>query len=250
LATTDRFLLEQARQYDVRALAEIYDRYAQPIYRYLYRYLGDATHAEDLTSEVFLKLLQTLNTPRQPRDQLQGWLYRVARNLAMDWFRHQGKAATVSLDEELVADGDLPLASLEKQQAQQQLRQALSQLTPDQQQVIILRFAQGLSIAHIGQLMEKSEGAIKLLQHRAINRLKRLLQRQEKFDEKKRGRAIRRVSAASNAGPTGRGTPGSSGANGQASVGSRRATAATTSGLGARPAAPPGRSGPASDQED
>jgi RNA polymerase sigma-70 factor (ECF subfamily) len=180
LATTDRLLLEQARQYDVRALAEIYDRYAQPIYRYLYRYLGNATHAEDLTSEVFLRLLQVLNTPREPRDQLQGWLYRVARNLAMDWFRHQSRGVLVSLDEELAADCDLPLAALEKQQAQQQLRQAISQLTPDQQQVIILRFAEGLSIARIGQLMEKSEGAVKLLQHRAIKRLKGLLQRQEK----------------------------------------------------------------------
>ena len=85
MTTNDSVLLERAREYDAQALAEIWDRYAEPIYRYAYRFVGDAHLAEDLTSDVFLKLLQVLGTSRAPREQLQGWLYRVARNLAVDW---------------------------------------------------------------------------------------------------------------------------------------------------------------------
>jgi RNA polymerase sigma-70 factor (ECF subfamily) len=180
LATPDVELLERAREYDAQALAEIYDRYAESIYRYLYRYLGDAAHAEDLTCEVFLKLLQVVKTHRAPRDRLQGWLYRVAHNLAMDWFRQRGKGATLSLEEEWISGADPPSTVIEKNQARQQLRAAICQLTADQQQVILLRFGEGLRLADVSRLMDKSEGAVKILQHRAVQRLRKLLDREER----------------------------------------------------------------------
>lgn len=176
MTTPDSQLLEQAREYNAQALAEIYDRYAESIYRYLYRYLGDAAQAEDLTSEVFLKLLQVLNTRQAPRDRLQGWLYRVAHNLAMDWFRRESKTAHWTLDERLVAEGDAPPTAVEKLQTRQQLLAAIGQLTLDQQQVILLRFGEGLKIAEVSQLLDKSEGAVKIMQHRAIKRLRKLLE--------------------------------------------------------------------------
>jgi RNA polymerase sigma-70 factor (ECF subfamily) len=179
LTTLDSQLLERARKDEAQALAEIYDRYAEAIYRYLYRYVGDASQAEDLTSEVFLKLLQVLNTSRAPRDRLQGWLYRVAHNLAMDWFRQAPKNATLLLDEGLVAGDDSPLAEVEKRQTRQQLRAVIGQLTPDQQQVILLRFGEGFKISEVSRLMSKSEGAVKILQHRAIKRLRKLMDFQE-----------------------------------------------------------------------
>jgi RNA polymerase sigma-70 factor (ECF subfamily) len=180
LTTAERELLQQAREYDAQTLAEIYDRYAEPIYRYLYRYLGDAAQAEDLTSEVFLRLLSVLNTPRAPRDQIQGWLYRVAHNLAMDWFRQQAKGGTLAPNESLPAEANSPLAQLEKRQAQGRLRAAIRELTVDQQRVLLLRFGQGCKIAEVAQLMGKSEGAVKILQHRAIRRLRKLLAPEEK----------------------------------------------------------------------
>jgi RNA polymerase sigma-70 factor (ECF subfamily) len=196
LTALDSVLLAQAREYDTQALAEIYDRYADRIYKYLYRHLGDAAQAEDLTSEVFLRLLQVLNTARAPRDHLLGWLYRVASNLATDWFRQQAKGSTVSLLEELVADEHSPLAALEKHEVRWRLRRAIGQLTSSQQQVILLRFGEGLRLAEIGQLMGKSEGAIKVLQHRAIRRLGKLLEREEKqVHEKMQGRPIRQSAA-------------------------------------------------------
>jgi RNA polymerase sigma-70 factor (ECF subfamily) len=187
LATNDSVLLERAREYDTQALAEIYDCYAESIYRYLYRYLGNAHLAEDLTSEVFLKLLQALGTSRAPRDQLKGWLYRVAHNLAMDWFRQQAKGEPLPLNEELASDDNAsPAARLEQHQGQHRLRQAIRQLTPSQQQVILLRFGEGLKIKQVGQLMDKSEGSIKLIQYRAVRRLRKILEREENRENEKR----------------------------------------------------------------
>jgi RNA polymerase sigma-70 factor, ECF subfamily len=193
-------LLEQARQYDSQALAEIYDLYSLSIYHYLYRFVGEAHTAEDLTSEVFLKLIHVLDTARAPREQLQGWLYRVARNLAVDWYRKRGKQEPLSLREDLVPSGESPLVKLEKDQDRQRLRRALLALTPDQQQVLLLRFAQELKIEEVAQIVGKSEGAVKLLQYRATRRLQKLLEREEKSDVEETSRAVRGVPAASGAG--------------------------------------------------
>ena len=176
MTTPDQQVLERARTYDAQALAEIYDRHAGPIYGYLFRVIGDAAHAEDLAGEVFLRLLQALRTSRAPRDNLEGWLYRVAHNLAMDLFRRQKKGPAVPLAEELVAQDSQPSDLVEDGQIKQQLRTGMRRLTPDQQQVILLRFAEGFPAAEVARLMGKSEGAVKVLQHRAVNRLRKLLE--------------------------------------------------------------------------
>jgi RNA polymerase sigma-70 factor (ECF subfamily) len=178
LTTLDRQLLDRALQYDAQALAEVYDAYAEPIYHYLYRYVGDAAQAEDLTGEVFVKLLQVFGTPRAPRDNLRGWLYRVAHNLAMDSFRRSGQGEMVELGEELVAGGEQPPAAAERREAQFQLRRAIGKLTADQQRVILLRYAQGLKISEVSQIMGKSQGAVKIVQHRATKRLRKLLSKE------------------------------------------------------------------------
>lgn len=175
MTTPDEQVLERARTLDAQALADIYDRYAAPVYRYLYRLLGEATQAEDLTGEVFLKLLEALSAKRGPRDRIDGWLFRVAHNLAMDHFRRQRKVPALPLDEELVAERDQPPEVVEQRLIAQQLRACLRRLTPEQQQVIALRFAEERPLAEVARLMGKTEGAIKTLQHRAVSRLRKLL---------------------------------------------------------------------------
>ena len=176
MTTPDQQVLERARTYDAQALAEIYDRHAGPIYGYLFRVIGDAAHAEDLAGEVFLRLLQALRTSRAPRDNLEGWLYRVAHNLAMDLFRRQKKRPAVPLAEELVAQEGQPSDLVEDGQTKQRLRERIHRLSSDQQQVVLLRFAEELPVAEVARLMGKSEGAVKILQHRALSRLRKLLQ--------------------------------------------------------------------------
>jgi RNA polymerase sigma-70 factor (ECF subfamily) len=202
LATNDSVvLLERAREYDAQALAEIYDRYAESIYRYVYRFVGDASLAEDLTSEVFLKLLQVLGTSRAPQEQLQGWLYRVARNLAVDWYRQQTKGVQFSLNEELTPGGDSAITRLEQLELHQDLIEAIHKLTPSQQQVIILRFGEGRKIGEVARLMGKSEGSVKLMQYRAVKRLRKLLENLEKRRKSQvRGRTRRNVAARASRG--------------------------------------------------
>jgi RNA polymerase sigma-70 factor (ECF subfamily) len=175
LTASEQQVLKRARAYDAQALADIYDGHAGPVYGYLYRLLGDPAQAEDLTSEVFLRLLQVLGTNREPRDRIDGWLYRVAHNLAMDHFRRQKKAPAVPLEENLVAEDRQPTDVVEERQTRQQLRACIHRLTSDQQRVVLLRFAEDLPLAEVARLMGKSEGAVKTLQHRALSRLRKLV---------------------------------------------------------------------------
>ena len=174
----ERLLLERARKYDPEALGEIHDGYSEKIYCYIYRYLGEARLAEDLTAEVFLKLLEAIKASKGPRTHLSAWLYRVAHNLVVDHFRRpQGES--LPLEEGLVAAPENVTVAVEKKLAQQQLRAAISHLTSDQQQVIVLKFIEGLSNAEVGQVLGKTEGAVKSLQHRALAALQRIMEREE-----------------------------------------------------------------------
>jgi RNA polymerase sigma factor (sigma-70 family) len=102
---------------------------------------------------------------------------------------------------DLVMDGDSPSFVIERRQTRQRLRAAICQLTAEQQQVILLRFGEGLKISEVSQVMGKSQGAVKILQHRAVKRLAKLLEREEiQFHEQKRSRAIRESFATGNAG--------------------------------------------------
>lgn len=170
----DGELLNRARAGESQALAEIYDRYAERIYRYLARLVGDAAQAEDLTGETFLRLLKALRAGRPPQ-QLDGWLYRVAHNLAMDWYRRQRDVKDQPWAEGTAAADDSPAHLLEQQETRQRLRHALRRLTADQQRVVVLRFGEGLRLAEVARLMGRSEGAIKILQHRALQRLRALM---------------------------------------------------------------------------
>jgi len=175
----ERLLLERAREYDPEALGEIYDGYSEKIYRYIYRYLSEARLAEDLTAEVFLKLLEAIKASKGPRTHLSAWLYRLAHNLVVDHFRRRPQGESLPLEEGLVAAPEDVTVVVEKKLAQQQLRAAISHLTTDQQQVIVLKFVEGLSNAKVGQVLGKTEGAVKSLQHRALDALHGIMEGEE-----------------------------------------------------------------------
>ena len=169
----DRLLLKRVQRYDQEALAEVYDRYFDPIYRYLNYRLSEAEVAADLAGDVFLALVNALKGGKAPQISLSGWLYTVARNLAADYIKSKGR--TVSLIEELVADEPSMTDRAHLSQLMPMLKKALLQLTEEQQHVIALRFGQGLSLAETAELMGKSVGAVKGLQHRALTSLARFI---------------------------------------------------------------------------
>jgi len=169
-------LLERAQQFDPKALAKIFDAYYARIHGYIYRRIGSPSLAEDMAGEVFLRLLEAIKTQRGPRTNLLAWLYRVAHNLIVDHYRRQSKAATQSLEDWLVSVPDNLSDGVDLALTQEQLRIAVGRLTLDQQQVIVLKFVEGLSNAQVGMILGKPEGAIKSLQHRALAALRRQIE--------------------------------------------------------------------------
>lgn len=173
----EQSLLERARAYDLAALEAIYDRHAPKVRSYLYRRIGDADLADDLTAQVFLHMLQAIRDDKAWTTSFSGWLYRIAHNLMVDHLRRFSGTARVSLDDApplLSPDGD-PVAIADERLAWERLAAAIAHLTDEQAEVVVLRFLEGLSIAEAAQIMQKSEGAIKALQYRAVLALRRLV---------------------------------------------------------------------------
>ena len=173
----ERALVERAQQYDPAAFGVIYERYYQEIYNYVYYRVGDGLLAEDLTAEVFLKALEAIGAFQFRGVPFSAWLYRIAGNLVIDHFRRQPRQSEALLEEnQVAADGDdHPADYWEKGFTHQALQEALKGLTEEQQQVVILKFVEGMSNGEVAQIMGKSEGSIKSLQHRALASLGRLM---------------------------------------------------------------------------
>ena len=172
-------LIERAKRYDQRAISALYERHAQSIYRYIYYRVGDVNVAEDLTADVFLKALEGLEGFTYRGIPFSAWLHRIAHARVMDYFRQQARRELLPLDERLLATGKGPQATIEARLDHEELQSAIAQLTTDQQQVIILKFVEGLSNAEVARILGKSEGAVKSLQHRALNSLQRIIRSEE-----------------------------------------------------------------------
>jgi RNA polymerase sigma-70 factor (ECF subfamily) len=160
-------LLQRVRFFDRQALTEVYDRSSPELYSYAYRLLGDANLSEDCVSETFSRFLGALQRGKGPRENLRAYLYRIAHNWITDFYRHR-TLPEQELDEEL-QDKTSPSTdtAVDLKTEQKEVRLALSRLTPDQRQVLSLRFIEGWEI------------------HRATASLRRLLdQKMENNDEK------------------------------------------------------------------
>jgi len=174
--TDEHILLERAKQCDQAAWAELYDRYASRIYAYIYRRVGDARLAEDLTGDVFVRVLQAIQAERFWHTSFQSWLYRIAHNLVVDFYRRRPAVQDWQLDEGLMAAHDDLDSALTERLSHRRLRAAISRLTPEQQQVLTLRFGEGLPAREVAEILDKSVGAVEALQHRALAALRRVLE--------------------------------------------------------------------------
>jgi RNA polymerase sigma-70 factor (ECF subfamily) len=173
----EQSLIRRAQQGDQVALTQLYETHFERIYRYIAIKIGDRTEAEDMTQQVFLHALKSLSSYREKGMPFSSWLYRIAHNQVVDFFRKRAKHATVPLDESLpipATDGD-PKILVETKITIEEITIATKKLTPAQREVIALRFASELSITEVAGIMKKSEGAIKALQHSAIAALRRAL---------------------------------------------------------------------------
>lgn len=170
-------LIQRARQGDLTALSELYNLHVDRIYKYVWYRTGDDQTAEDITAEVFLRAIEGLASYTDQGAPFIAWLYRIAHARIIDLWRGAKRRQTAPLDDPLLQD-----VLVETDEAieidflqHRSLGAALRQLTDDQQNVIILKFVEGLSNAEIAQVLEKTEGAVKALQRRALATLARLL---------------------------------------------------------------------------
>lgn len=172
----DDYLLADARHGSPAALTRIFETYFQPVYGFIRLRVDDPALAEDLASEVFVRLVSATRGRGGPRSSLRGWLFQVARNLVNDHYRGQKGFTESALDDWLPdpQQADLELLAI-RAATTEQTRRALRSLSADQQEVLILRFAQSLSLQETAELMGKQVNAIKQLQFRAIQALRRAL---------------------------------------------------------------------------
>ena len=168
-------LLNRARAFDKEALALIHDRYYQSIYRYLSFRINDPQTAEDLASEVFTRFLSAIKDRNAPPNTIRGWLFGAAQNVLKEQYRKQKRMNWTDLDEEIVANGRTPEQQLLDRAGKQELREALADLTQEQQDVLALRFGYGMPIKDVAETVSKSEGSVKMLQVRAIAALSKRL---------------------------------------------------------------------------
>ena len=175
-------VVRRAQEGDRTAFAELYETYYDRIYRYVSFKCGSRTEAEDLTGDVFLKMLESVHKYRFQGYPFTSWLYRIAHNVVVDNFRRKGRRPTVPLENALhaaeSADSDMEKwAQISWTMAE--VVEAMDDLTDLQREAIALRFAAGLSIAETAKAMDRKENAVKALQHAGIRKLRRALVKPE-----------------------------------------------------------------------
>jgi RNA polymerase sigma-70 factor, ECF subfamily len=169
-----RMLVERAQDGDRAALEELYLLHFDRIYSYLHLSVGNRHDAEDLTTQTFLKMLEAIGRFRWQSVPFSAWLFRIAHNLAIDHFRARRRVQS----EDEVPEVPGQEESSAEQQAMDSLGQAgmlalIGRLSPEQRQVLTLKFLFGFANAEVAGILGKTEGAVKSLQHRALATLQK-----------------------------------------------------------------------------
>ncbi|MDX6442079.1 MAG: hypothetical protein QOE43_1808 [Gaiellaceae bacterium] len=169
-----RRLVDRAQRGDRAALEELYLIHFDRIYSYLHMSVGNKHDAEDLTTQTFLKMLESIKRFRWQSAPFSAWLFRIAHNLAMDHFRARRRWQPEEEVPEPVGSEE-PSAELEAMQSigRQSMMELIDKLSPEQQQVLTLKFVFNFPNADVATILEKTEGAIKSLQHRALASLQK-----------------------------------------------------------------------------
>jgi RNA polymerase sigma-70 factor, ECF subfamily len=165
-------MIRLSQEGDQEMFGQLYDAYIERIYRYIYFRVADEELAEDITSQVFLKVWEKLGTYQVGQSPFMAWLYRIAHNAVIDYYRT--KKVSIPLDEANpveISHADETDERLDLQVKSQQLREALHGLTQEQQQVLVLKFVSGLSTSEIAEQLGKQQGAVRALQMRGLQAL-------------------------------------------------------------------------------
>ena len=169
-------LVRRAKENDEAALTQLYEENFDKIYRYIVLKIGDRAEAEDMTQQVFMKAFKSISGYKSKGNPFSSWLFRIAHNQVVDYWRKKSKRTTVPLEESLAGSSNSnPGSEAERKMDIENLVAATKQLTNLQREVVSLRFAGGLSLAEVAKTLGKTEGAIKALQHSAVVSLRKIM---------------------------------------------------------------------------
>jgi RNA polymerase sigma-70 factor (ECF subfamily) len=180
-------VVRRAQQGDTDAIANLYERYANVIYRYVSYRVSTTADAEDLTAEVFLKMVEGLPGYREQGTPFEAWLYRIASARIIDFRRRAQRRPLTILTDGLEDSKPLPEEQLQQRQEVDTLRRAISVLSDEQQAILVLRFIERKSHQQVADLIGKSVSAVKSIQHRALIQLAAQLGSEEKVRHYLRG---------------------------------------------------------------
>jgi RNA polymerase sigma-70 factor, ECF subfamily len=176
-AHDERDLVNRARSGDLAALSAIYDRYLTRIYRYVLAHVSSQTDAEDITQDVFLRVAEAIGRFEWREVEFSSWIFRIAKNQMISHHRKGAtRAGNVSTDDIDVEDAEpTPEHAVEQAMIIREVFDACADLPQSQREVIALRFGSGLSVKETADSLGKSENNVKVLQHKAIQRLQKML---------------------------------------------------------------------------
>lgn len=178
----EKIILYRIQKGDTAAFASVYDAYSQAVYRFIYLKVPTVQDAEDLTAETFLKVWHYVKDNKNVR-QLQAFLYQVARNVVIDFYRRRGNVQLESIDDADIVIADRVDLTLEEKMAlkgeMESVEHALRQLKDAYREVIVLHYLNELSLKEIARVIGKNPGATRVLLHRALKAVKMLLQQEK-----------------------------------------------------------------------
>lgn len=182
-------LIARAKE-DQDAFGELYELYVDRIYNYVYYRTGDVAEAEDLTAKIFMRAMKHIPNYDDRGLPFSAWLYRIARNLVANWHRDRSRRRIISLDDiaHWRVGGESPEIHTQLVEDRDALLTAVRRLPADRQELLIFKFVDQLSNAEIGEIMGRSEGAIKSLYHRTLLSLRSEVSRQEEKNKSKQRR--------------------------------------------------------------
>ena len=171
----EQALVRRAQEHQQDAFAELYERYFDKIYRYCVMKIGSRPEAEDMAQQVFIKAANSISSFKWRNVPFSAWLYRIAHNQMVDYLRKKSRQQSVPLDEAVAVSDSNPQKATELKMDIEEMIKATRGLTDAQREVISLRFAGELPIARVAEIMGKSQGAVKALQHSAIVALRKTM---------------------------------------------------------------------------
>jgi len=165
--------LKSLRELDAQTIGAIYDQYFSEVYRYVLYRIGDQVLAEDISSDVFIRLLEAVQDGRPPQSNLKGWLIGTASHVVTDHMRKKYRHPEEEISESFADRSPGPASDVDQREQNRIVNGAYAQLTPEQQHVLALRFGQGYSLEETATFMNKNVNAVKALQFRALAALQR-----------------------------------------------------------------------------